>query len=85
MFGLPALSDAKGRKFSILVAFVLQIVGISLMILGIYQDISVLMIFGQLLTGIYASGILILTYIVTGEFCSNSTRQTAIMIYCSMW
>lgn len=66
MFGLPALSDAKGRKFSILTAFYLQIIGISVMVLGIYQDIPFLMIFGQLLTGIYASGMVILSYVITG-------------------
>jgi MFS family permease len=36
MFGLPALADAKGRRFSFLFSFVLQLLGISLMILGIY-------------------------------------------------
>ena len=36
MFGPPALADFKGRRFSYLLCFWLQLAGISLMILAIY-------------------------------------------------
>ena len=39
MFGVPALADIMGRKFSFMAAFGLQIIGISMLIAGVYQNI----------------------------------------------
>jgi hypothetical protein len=66
MFGLPALADAKGRRFSLIFSFGIQIIGISLLVLGINKDITILSLIGQFFTGIFASGVIILTYIITG-------------------
>ena len=44
MFGLPALSDVRGRRFSIIFGSLLQILGIILMIIGVYQKIVGFMI-----------------------------------------
>jgi hypothetical protein len=65
-FGLPALADSKGRRFSLIFSFGIQIIGISLLVLGINKDIAILSLIGQLFTGIFSSGILILSYIITG-------------------
>lgn len=66
MFGLPALADAKGRRFSMNLAFSLQFIAMFFLIFGIYQNISSLIMVGQVLNGIFSSGIMLLTYIVTG-------------------
>lgn len=85
MFGVPALADVMGRKFSFMSAFVLQLIGISMLIAGVYENIVWLMLFGQLLTGIFAAGVVVLTYLIVGELCSDKTRQAAIMLFNSMW
>ena len=44
MFGLPALFDVRGRRFSIIFGSLLQILGSILMIIGVYQNIVGFMI-----------------------------------------
>lgn len=85
MFGPPALADFKGRKFSYLLSFWLQLAGISIMLLGIYQNISPLILIGQLLTGIFGAGIVVLTYVMVGEFCTDKMRQTTILLFNAVW
>lgn len=85
MFGLPALADAKGRKFSFNFAFILQFFAISGLIVGIYQNNNILMMAGQFLAGIFTSGIVILTYVYTGEVCNDVLRQRSMMIYSAFW
>lgn len=66
MFGLPALSDAKGRRFAILFGFSIHIFGVSLIILGTYQSIVALMFIGHFVAGIFSSGIVVISYVMTG-------------------
>lgn len=66
MFGVPALADIVGRKLSFLIAYALQILGVGFLIAGVYANITGLMLVGQLLTGIFAAGLVVLTYILAG-------------------
>lgn len=66
MLGLPALADTKGRRFTINLAFLLQIVALTFLLIGIYQNVTGLMMLGQFITGVFSSGMMLLPYIVTG-------------------
>jgi MFS family permease len=65
MLGLPALADIFGRRFAFISSFIIQIIAIFSIIIGIYNNITILMMFGQFMTGIFASGLMIITYVYT--------------------
>ena len=66
MFGLPAFGDLYGRRPAIIIAFFMGILSMSLSILGIYKNYVILMIIGSFINGIQCSGLILLTYIITG-------------------
>jgi MFS family permease len=81
MFLLPGLADAKGRKFSLFFGFGIVITGIASSIAGIYTDIPQLILFAQFMNGTFCAGVVVLTYILAGEFCNDSVRQVAILFF----
>ena len=85
MFGLPALFDVRGRRFSIIFGSLLQILGSILMIIGVYQNIVGFMIVAQIVMGFFTSGMVVVSFVITGEFCEDSMRQTAVMLYFATW
>jgi MFS family permease len=85
MFGLPALADVMGRRLAINASLVVQFASSGLLIGGIYMDVLMMMMVGHFLAGVYAGGLLIITFVYTGEVCNDRMRQIAIMIYCSSW
>ena len=66
MFGLPAFADVYGRRLAIIIAFILEMIFMASTLLGIYQNYVVLMIIGSFINGIQCSGLVLLTYIITG-------------------
>ncbi len=66
MFGLPAFADVYGRRLAIIIAFILEMIFMAFTLLGIYQNYVVLMIIGSFINGIQCSGLVLLTYIITG-------------------
>ena len=66
MVGISALSNIIGKKKSLIVGLILGIIGTISLIIGIEAKITVLMLFGQILCGLFSAGAAILTYIMTG-------------------
>lgn len=79
------MSDSKGRKFTLVIAMILFIFGLSFIIIGIYWKIIILMIMGQFLSGTFFAAMNAMCYVITGEFTDDKMRQRAIMVYCAMW
>lgn len=74
MFLLPFVSDCLGRKPALIIGLGLGQTGAGVLLLGLHLHIISLVIAGQLLSGIFASGCSILTYVVTEETCTDSQR-----------
>ena len=66
MLSLVPLSDSKGRRAAILISFVLEIIGISCVILGIYTKVWEIVWIGQFCCGIFNSCIAVTSYVITG-------------------
>jgi MFS family permease len=85
MYALPFLADLLGRRPTINIAFVIQVFGIGMLIVGIYRDAFILMTVGHFLTGLFASGLTIISFVYTSEVCGDKMRQIGILIFCSSW
>lgn len=66
MLTLVPISDRKGRKSAIIIAFICEIVGICLIISGIYLKTWLILWIGQFLCGVFNSCVSVTSYVITG-------------------
>lgn len=66
---MPISSDIFGRRKVIIAIFGVGVLAMSMLVLAIENDIEILMIGGSMLTGIFGSGMTILGFILTCDFC----------------
>jgi MFS family permease len=85
MYGLTAVADVLGRRAAINISLLIQFIAGCALISGIYINIIFLMMFGHFLSGVFASGLTIISFVYSGEICGNKMRQIGIMMYCSTW
>lgn len=85
MIVMPILGDIFGRRIVLLLVFATGITAMSTLLIAIQNNLDWLMIVGSTLTGIFGSGMTIMGFILTCDFCTEKLRQKCLLIYCSIW
>ena len=81
----PLVADIIGRRKSILIAILFGIIAMSSLLLGIEYGSETLMMAGQLIAGIFGSGIATLAFIYVCDFCTDRIREICLTNCWAIW
>lgn len=84
-FTFPLLGDLIGRRKTLLIIFAVGVAAMSLHLIGIQYKLDTVMFIAQIVAGLFGSGMYILGFIYTCDFCFGELRDRILVQSWAFW